>query len=219
MNIPINPVCVELLVLPESYPYEFMSFCNSNNLRPPKITSKNGQALLAMLVTPFFYWTRKETDTFVKKFNIETSDSIQLFNKHSQWGILTSSDLHLKGKNFIVYPYALSNKKAMRTKFTFHGNKDEAVQEIKNEILNNYINVNTELWQLGHKNPGSTDNSQSNLVLQPPIQGRYRDDYVFIDTLTKFPLPHKLKTLDLGLTKEQVLEYAHFFSNLSKQMA
>lgn len=212
------PVCVDLLILPDDYPEEFKTFCLLNNLNPPKITSKNGQALRAMLANPMLYWTRKEADLFCKKYNIETSDSIQLFNKHSQWGIKTNSDLHIKGRNFIVFPYELSNKRDMRKHFQFKGDKAEAIQKIKNNIINDYINVPEHLWQLGHRNPGSTDNTQYNLVLQPPIQGRYRDDYVFFDTLTKFPLPHKLKTLDLNLTKEQVIEYAQFFSNLSKQM-
>jgi hypothetical protein len=74
--------------------------------------------------------------------------------------------------------------------------------------------------QLGHKNPGSIDSSNKNLILQPPIQGKYRDNYIFIDTLTKLPLPNKLETMiekkEIILTKEQILSYKELFEHLSK---
>ena len=54
-------------------------------------------------------------------------------------------------------------------------------------------------------------NSEENLILQPPIQGKYRDDYLFFDTLTKMPLPNKLdmllKSKELELTDEQICGY------------
>jgi hypothetical protein len=55
------------------------------------------------------------------------------------------------------------------------------INKIKSTIKADYIDVSNDLWQLGHKNPDSTDNSNKNLVLQPPIQGKYRDNYIFID--------------------------------------
>ena len=73
-----------------------------------------------------------------------------------------------------------------------------------------------EQWQLGHRNPNSTDNSEKNLILQPPIQGKYRDDYLFFDTLTKMPLPNKLdillKSKELELTNEQLDRYIQVFT-------
>ena len=51
-------------------------------------------------------------------------------------------------------------------------------------------------WQLGHKNPGTTDNTSNNLVLQPPIQGKYRDNYIFIDTFfDKVPCAKKTENM------------------------
>lgn len=209
--------------IPTSYPTEFMQFCETNSLHPPKISTGNGKALAAMLAHPGKYWDRATCDSFVAKFAIPTKDSIQLFNKHSQWGLRTNSGLE-RGKLYIIYPYALSNKHKMRKDFKFDGTAEEKALEItriKSTIIADYIDVPADKWQLGHKNPGSTDNSTCNLILQPPIQGKYRDDYLFFDTLTKMPLPAKLrKMLDVGeveLTKEQIADYLALFTALTKQ--
>jgi len=166
-----------------------------------------------MLFNPYKYWNRKTCDDFVNKFNIITADSIQLFNKHSQWGILTNSGFK-KGKLYIIYPYQLSNKHKMRKNFKFNENKTELnleINKIKSTIQNDYINIDNDKWQLGHKNPGSIDNSKNNLILQPPIQSKYKDDYLFFDSLTKMPLPNKLNKLlklnEIELTKEQIINY------------
>jgi len=203
----------EIIELKNDYPNEFKIFCKKNNLKPPKINSKNGKALSAMLYNPYKYWNCKTCDDFVNKFNIITSDSIQLFNKHSQWGILTNSGFE-KGKLYIIYPYQLSNKHKMRKNFKFNENKTELnleINKIKSTIQNDYINVNNDKWQLGHKNPGSIDNSKNNLILQPPIQSKYKNDYLFFDSLTKMPLPNKLNKLlksnEIELTKEQIINY------------
>jgi len=205
-----------------NYPDEFIKFCELNELHPPKNTSGNGKALSAMLYNPYKYWNRKTCDEFVKKFNIETSDSIQLFNKHSQWGIATNSGLE-KGKLYIIYPYLLSNKHKMRKNFKYNGNENDKnieIEKIKSTIKNDYIDVANIKWQLGHKNPGSIDSTNNNLILQPPIQSKYRDDYLFFDTLTKMPLPHKLDKLlqskEIKLTKEQIQNYKDVFTKYEK---
>lgn len=200
------------------YPDEFLIFCEFNNLKPPKITSRNGKALSAILYNPYKYWDRETCDLFVKKFNIETVDSIQLFNKHSQWGINTNSGLE-KGKIYIIYPYSISNKHKMRKNFKYDGNNNQKINEIikiKSTIKNDYIDIPDDKWQLGHKNPGNIDNTNNNLILQPPIQSKYRDDYLFFDTLTKMPLPNKLdkllKSNDITLTNEQINKYIDVFT-------
>lgn len=206
--------------IPTEYPEEFVEFCKENNLRPPKINSGNGKALVVMLTHRYKYFTRQNCEDFVKKFNIQTRDSIQLFNKHEQWGIKT---LKITGKNGILYPYELSNKHKMRKNFKFDGSEEEKnkeIEKIKSTIQEDYINVNNKLWQLGHKNPGLTDNTSNNLVLQPPIQAKYKDDYIFIDTLTKIPLPKKIKNMikykELSFSQEQVKEYLELFNSLVK---
>jgi hypothetical protein len=209
----------KIIKLKQKYPDEFLKFCETNNLHPPKITSGNGKALSAMLENPHKYWNRETCDEFVKKFNIETADSIQLFNKHSQWGILTNSGTE-KGKLYIVYPYQLSNKHKMRKNFKFDGDMNKLnieIEKIKSTIKNDYIDVPNEKWQFGHKNPGSIDNSNKNLILQPPIQAKYKDDYIFFDSLTKMPLPNKLnkmlKSKEIELTKEQIEKYINVLNN------
>ena len=203
------------------YPIEFESFCLENDLKPPKIQSGNGKALSAMLQFPNKYWDRKACDAFVKKYEIPTKDSIQLFNKHSQWGIKTNSDEHVKGKLYIVQPFSQSNKHKMRKSFKFDGTqqeKESEISKIKSTIQEDYIHIPHDQWQLGHKNPGSTDNSTNNLILQPPIQAKYKDDYLFFDTLTKMPLPNKLERMlqkkELTLTQDQIQEYLKLFMKL-----
>lgn len=211
-----------ITAIPEKYPTEFVEFCTQNSLVPPKISSNNGRALSAMLLYPNQYWDREACDAFVTKFGIQTRDSIQLFNKHAQWGIATNSGKE-RGRLYIEYPYRLSNKHKMRKGFKFDGTEEEKraeIDRIKSTIQADYIDPPYEAWQLGHKNPGSTDSSTQNLVLQPPIQGKYRDDYLFFDTLTKMPLPAKLrKMLDAGeveLTDEQVASYQGLFRELCR---
>jgi hypothetical protein len=209
--------------LPVKYPYEFIEFCVKNELKPPNIKTGSGIALSVMLKNKYNYWDRNTCDKFIKKFNIKTKDSIQLFNKHNQWGIKTNSGIE-KGKLYIVYPYAVSNKYKMRKNFKFDGTTEQKYSEIdkiKSTIKADYIDIPNSVWQLGHKNPGSLDSSGDNLVLQPPIQGKYRDDYIFIDTLTKIPMPNKLESMiekkEITFTEEQVKSYKELFEKLLLQ--
>ena len=110
----------------------------------------------------------------------------------------------------------------MRKNFKFDGTKEEKnkeISKIKDNIKSNYIDIPNSEWQLGHKNPDSTDNSNNNMVLQPPIQAKYRDNYIFIDTLTKIPTPKKLKKLikkkEIQFTNEQISEYISIFQELN----
>ena len=206
--------------LPSEFPEEFTEFCRINDLKPPNITTGNGKALSVMITYKGNYWDRKTCDQFVEKFKIETKDSIQLFNKHNQWGIQTNSGIE-RGKLYIVYPYTLSNKHKMRKNFKFDGTDEEKnleINKIKSTIKADYIDVGNELWQLGHKNPASTDNSNHNLVLQPPIQGKYRDNYIFKDTLTKFPVPNKLEVMferkEIEFSVDQIIKYKEIFDKL-----
>jgi len=203
--------------LPSNYPTEFTEFCVKEKLKPPpKINTKTGIALSLMLHNKYKFWNRDTCDKLVKKFNIDTKDSIQLFNKHNQIGIKTSSGIE-KGKYYIIYPYCLSNKYGLRKNNIYKGNKNSEIDKIKSTIKNDYINVPNSLWHLGHKNP----NISGHLILQPPIQAKYKDNYIFIDPLTKFPMPHKLvqmlKKKELILTNEQIRNYKEVFDNLVRQ--
>ena len=200
------------------YPLDFIEFSEQHNLKFPRINTGNGKALCAMLKSPNNYWTREDCDIFVDIFSITTRDSIQLFNKHEQWGIKTSGE---RGKNYIQIPYKLSNKHKMRKNFTYDGTdeqKNEEINKIKSTIVADYIDVTNNLWQLGHKNPNSTDNAMTNLVLQPPIQAKYRDKYIFLDTLTKIPTPQTFKELNntkkLHYTNEQLIDLRDYLNSL-----
>lgn len=197
-----NKIKVDLIEsIPIHFPQEFIEFCNNNNLKPPKISTGNGKALSSMLNNPNCYFERDTCNQFVKKFDIETNDSIQLFNKHEQWGIRCLKE---RGKYGILFPYQTTNKFKMRKDFKYDGtehSKNAEIENIKSHILENYVNVPNCEWQLGHKNPDTEDNSKENLVLQPPIQGKYRDDYIFLDTITKIPTPKKLeKMIEKGVS-------------------
>ena len=214
------PVDVSILNVEDliKYPDSFIEFADGNNLKYPKLNTGNGKALCAMLLTPGKHWSRHECDEFVKKFNITTRDSIQLFNKHEQWGIKTSSE---RGKNYIVEPFTLSNKHKMRKNFTYDGTdeqKNAEIEKIKSTIKADYVDIANSEWQLGHKNPNSTDNAMSNLVLQPPIQAKYRDKYIFLDTLTKIPTPKTFQEMNdanqLPYTKEQLINLRDYLNSL-----
>lgn len=217
-NIVNTVIDVDKIKKINNYPFEFNIFCNKNNLNPPSIKSKNGKALSVMLNNPNFYWDRNSCNKFVNKFNIETNDSIQLFNKHEQWGIKTSDEI---GKNYILYPYKLSNKHKMRTDFKYNGSTEQKITEInkiKSTIKNDYIDAPSNKWQLGHKNPETCENTQTNMVLQPPIQARYKDKFIFLDTLTKIPTPATLvkmyKSGKCPYTNNQLLQIKKWLNNI-----
>lgn len=120
-----------------------------------------------------------------------------------------------------VYPYEISGKYKMRKGFKYNGSEEEKnkhIELIKKDIQKNYIDIPNEKWQLGHKNPDTDDSSNSNLVLQPPIQGRYRDDYIFLDTLTKSPTPKKfirdIKNGKSPYTKQQLKDMRDYLLTL-----
>ena len=178
-----------------SLPADFIAFAKSNNCYLPKKENSRGgfETLAAMVNNPYkFFDGRDDTDAFCKKFNIKTKDSIQLFNKKAQDGFKMSGE---RAKYYIARPYTVSNKKAMRENFKFDGTeagKNEEINKWKTHIRENYLDESNDKWQLGHKNPETTDNTSANLILQPPIQAKYRDRYIFIDPLTKIPTPSEL---------------------------
>lgn len=76
----------------ESYPFSVIDFCNEQKIKLPSLTSKRGKALAAMLNHPQHYWTRDDCNEFCKRFQIDSKDTIQLFNKHEQWGLSQSKE-------------------------------------------------------------------------------------------------------------------------------
>jgi len=208
----------DISTISDKYPVNFIKFCDKEKITPSKINTNKGRALSLMLAYPDNYFTRKECGEVFNKFNIKTNDSIQSFNKHDQQGIKCSNE---RGKYYVVFPYEITNKYKMRKNFKYDGtekSKNDEIDNIKNHLTGNYIDVPNKDWQLGHKNPDIKDNSSHNLVLQPPIQGKYRDNYIFIDTITKMPTPKKLKKMiknkQCPYSNQQLLEFRDLLNSL-----
>lgn len=210
-----------ITTLYSSYPDEFNHWCQINKVKPPQVNTANGFALACMLHNPSNYFKREECDKIMEKFNFKTSDSIQLFNKTDQWGLYSSKE---RGIYYIPLPFRLSPKRDMRINFNFDGteeDKNNKINLIKKNIKEDYLDVPNNQWQLGHKNPNSGDNHTNNLVLQPPIQAKYKDNFIFIDTLTKIPTPEKFIKDDKNnksyyTEKQQKILYEYLHSKFSK---
>jgi hypothetical protein len=58
----------------------------------------------------------------------------------------------------------------------------------------------------------------TNLVLQPPIQAKYRDKYTFLDTLTKIPTPKTFQEMNdanqLPYTKDDLIQLRNYLNSL-----
>lgn len=76
----------------ESYPISVIHFCKEQDINLPSILSKRGKALAVMLNHPQYYWTRDDCVEFCRRFHINSKDTIQLFNKHEQWGLAQSKE-------------------------------------------------------------------------------------------------------------------------------
>lgn len=210
--------------LVEMYPAEFLTWAENhpNDITLPSLKSLKGKALSLMLHNPDFYFTPKVVRELEVKFNIrkldgtKSADIIQAFNKIP--GLKTNSET---GKYSVPYPYRiLKGRDKSFSKLMTKEEKIEEVNNIKEKINDDYIDIPSEEWQFGHKNPNNGDNSDNNLVLQPPIQGKYRDNYIFFDTLTKFPVPKKLSQMikkeEVKFSKDQIKEYYELFKELKE---
>ena len=170
------------------YSSDFLEFVAKHNIKAPKIDTNAGQgiALLTHEDNRGKYALRDDLEAFFESIDITTKDAIQTVNKCEQWGLKRSP---IKGQYCIPFPFEYFPLNVMkRKKNIISGNKDDIVNATKEFIKVHYLEVPNNLWQVGHKDAYSTDNTEKNLVYQPPIQGKYRDKYKFDDLgLTKFP--------------------------------
>jgi hypothetical protein len=176
-----------------AYPQDFLDWVKTNDLKPPKINGNSGQALALLLHNKNKFVTREDLEFFFRNLERNCSDAIQTINKTEQWGLKLGRIGNKKGKYFIS-KYELGTKHLIRKNFKFNGSKEEKnrmINAIKAQIKADYLDVPNDEWEVGHKNPGK-GGIEDNFVFQPPIQGRYRDEYIFFDTLTKMPSPEKL---------------------------
>lgn len=177
---------------------EFISFCEDNNIVVPKLDTLKGQvvALLTHRNNHNKYVNRDILEAFLSRIDMKSGDCIQLVNKTEQWGLKSESIKH-EGKQHYRIPYpfeyiSLHIKK--RSKLVISGSKEEKVACIKEWIQKHYIDVPVDKWEVGHRDPHKDDNTEANLVYQPPIQGRFRDRFKFDEHgLTRYPTVKELK--------------------------
>lgn len=177
----------------DKYSDDFQQFVKEYKLKPPTISRASGQgiALLTCQENRGKYALREDLEAFFRNIGMETKDAIQTVNKCEQWGLKRAS---IKGKYAIPYPFVYYPVNLMKRANTLIcGNRDEIINATKEFIKVNYLEVPNHLWQVGHINPHSEDNSEANLIYQPPIQGKYRDKYKFDKLgLTKYPTGKEL---------------------------
>lgn len=177
------------------YSVDFKDFCDSNGITLPNINSIKGQviALLTHEENRNLYIDRPRLDSFLKRAGFASRDSIQAINKTDQWGLVHVTEDRKYYK--IPYPFQFTDLHLKKRNLAkIGGGRDEKINFIKEYISVNYTDIKNDDWQIGHKDPNSTDSSEENLIYQPPIQGRYRDRFKFDDIgLTKWPTTRELE--------------------------
>jgi disulfide oxidoreductase YuzD len=135
---------------------------------------------------------RELLDEFIKIVGYKSNDIIQSINKTSQWG-LKSQTINRKYYT-IPYPFVYIDIHLRKRDFSKLKNREQKIKLIKDYLIDNYINVPPELWEIGHRDPNDPDTLEEKLVYQPPIQGRFRDRFKYDEMgLTKTPTPQELK--------------------------
>jgi hypothetical protein len=176
-----------------TYEQDFIIFCEDNAITTPNINTLKGQviALLTKKENRNKYIDREKLDSFLKSINMFSADSIQIVNKTDQWG-LKHQTVDRKWYN-IPYPFEFIDIHIKKRKISFQVlDRDSKIDFIKEYIKFNYLDVPNYKWEIGHKDPNKPT-SDDNLVLQPPIQGKFRDRFKFDDIgLIKYPTPQEL---------------------------
>lgn len=199
------------------YSKEFQDFIEKYKIKPPSLETASGQgiALLTCNDNRNKYLSRDDLETFFKNLDLKTKDAIQCVNKCEQWGLKRGP---VKGKYYIPYPFEYFSLHIMKRKnVKIPGDKNEKIDAIKEFIKLNYIDVPNDKWQVGHKDPNKTDNT-NNLIYQPPIQGKYRDRFKFDDMgLTKIPTVTEMSNnIDKYYSKDEQEELLILLQKLLK---
>lgn len=158
------------------YPADLVAFATQHNITLPSLSGLRGQGL-ALMAQPDIrgkvFIGREEADQFFKTIGIETRDSIQGFNKAT--GL---KRMNKRGYYCLVYPYECDKTDIdKRIGVSVSGDRDENINKIKDFWRKNLVDVPNKDWQIGHLDPTIADASESNLALQPPIQGKYRNRF------------------------------------------
>lgn len=165
-----------------NYDRELLNWSAENKCKLPGINSVRGQ-IIALLTHPHnanVLFTRAMLDAFLSKINMESKDVIQAVNKTDQWGLVHKT--YLKKYYIIPRPFTYTSVHVnKRIKFggeITNDRKMEMVENTKAFLMKYYINVDNDQWDMGHVNPNGS-NDASNLIMQPPIQRAYRDNFKF----------------------------------------
>lgn len=162
----------------EVFPSDLLVFAKQNNIPLLPLTSMRGQAL-ALMAQPEVrgqkHIGRDETMKFFQNIGMETTDSIQQFNKST--GL---KRMPMRGNYCLAYPFECDmtdiNK---RNGVSISGDKNTFINGMKDWWKKNLIDIPNDKWQIGHLDPTIADASEKNLAWQPPIQGPYRDRFKF----------------------------------------
>jgi hypothetical protein len=177
---------------------KLVDWSNKHNVKLPIANSKRAILLQAMTSESSMengkWWDRKDMEAVLKKHNMESADIIQLINKTEQWGLKNPTK---DGRNRyrFEYPfiYVATHVEKRKVQKVNPEDKKKQIELIKENIKKDYIDVPIDKWQLGHRNPDLPNGTKDNLVWQPPIQGKFRDRFVFDPLgLMKYPTPKEI---------------------------
>jgi hypothetical protein len=175
----VRRICIEAYANRfEQYPTDLLEFAKSANVALMSLESMRGQALALMAqpeVRGQLFVGREEATKFFKAIGMETKDAIQHFNKAT--GLVR---IKKKGLYCLKYPFECDLTDIVkRAGASISGDRNAAINRVKELHRMRTIDVPNEEWQIGHLDPTIGDASEANLAYQPPIQGRYRDRFKF----------------------------------------
>jgi len=162
------------------------------------------------------WFSRKALDEELEKYGLVSRDCIQSINKTEQWG-LGNPESRKVGRDIeyrFTYPFKFVDvhMKKRKNYGSMSLNRDEEIDLIKENIKKDYLDVPNDKWELGHRNPDIEDSGPSNLVWQPPIQGKYCNRYIFDSLgLMKHPTPKEISRNPLKYYSEDQLREIHDF--------
>lgn len=162
----------------ESYPDELMQFAKDKTIPLISLSSMRGQAL-ALMAQPEVrgqkHIRRQDAVAFFASIGMSSQDAIQAFNKCSGF-----KRLPMKGRYCLRFPFEADTIDLEKRKgVALPGDRDAAIQTIKEWWLNHLVNVPNDAWEIGHLDPTLNDASPANLAYQPPIQKTYRNRFKF----------------------------------------
>jgi hypothetical protein len=177
---------------------ELIEWATKHNVKLPRANSIKATLLQEMTseesLSSGKWWDRKDMEAALKKHNKWSNDVIQPINKTEQWGLKNPTK---DGRNRyrFEYPfiYVATHVEKRKVQKVNPEDKKKQIELIKENIKKDYIDVPIDKWQLGHRNPDLPDGTPDNLVWQPPIQGKFRDRFVFDPLgLMKYPTPKEI---------------------------